>query len=340
MVATSSLGDILVDAKGMTLYLFKNDTDGESTCYDSCATNWPPLLSEGQPQAGEGINSALLGTVARTDGSMQVVYNKMPLYYFAKDTAPGDTTGQEVGDVWYVVSPAGEAVESEGESKEGAASEAAVMVADTSLGKVLVGKNGLTLYMFTRDSNGESACYDQCATNWPPLIVTGTATAGEGIEVPLIGTTTRKDGSTQLTFNNMPLYYFAKDKAAGDVTGQGVGDVWFVVSPAGEIIKTMPEASATSETGGAAQTAQVGISGSRFSPNTLTVKKGTTVKWTNGGSSAHTVTADDGAFQSDTLEAGGSFSFTFNEVGTFPYYCEIHGGKGGQGMSGVITVTE
>ncbi len=104
------LGTFLVDGSGMTLYLFTKDTAGESTCYDDCASAWPPLLTDGEAAPGEGVDASLLGTTERTDGSTQVTYGGWPLYYWVKDAAPGDTTGQDVGEVWYVVSPAGEAV--------------------------------------------------------------------------------------------------------------------------------------------------------------------------------------------------------------------------------------
>ena len=108
---TDALGDFLVDSKGMTLYLFTKDEPGVSNCYDQCAEKWPPLLSEGDAIAGSGLDAALLGTTDRTDGTTQVTYNGWPLYYWYEDAAPGDTNGQTVGDVWYVVSPTGEAVQ-------------------------------------------------------------------------------------------------------------------------------------------------------------------------------------------------------------------------------------
>lgn len=97
----------LVDAEGMSLYLFLNDAENVSNCYDQCAENWPPLLVEGEPTAGEGVDPELLGTTEREDGQLQVTYNGWPLYYFARDENPGDTNGQAVGDVWYLVSEIG-----------------------------------------------------------------------------------------------------------------------------------------------------------------------------------------------------------------------------------------
>ena len=100
-------GEILVDAEGMTLYLFKNDTAGKSTCTGQCAQTWPALEVDGEPTAGEGVDEAKLGT---TDDN-QVTYNDQPLYHFSPDEEPGDTKGQGINDVWYVVTPAGEAME-------------------------------------------------------------------------------------------------------------------------------------------------------------------------------------------------------------------------------------
>lgn len=110
MTASSDLGTILVDGKGMTLYLFTKDTQGSgtSTCEGPCLAAWPPLL--GQPQTGTGADKALLGTLTRSDGTTQVTYNGWPLYYWAQDSAPGDTTGQGVNKVWWVLDPAGDAI--------------------------------------------------------------------------------------------------------------------------------------------------------------------------------------------------------------------------------------
>jgi predicted lipoprotein with Yx(FWY)xxD motif len=112
-VATSKLGQILVDGNGMTVYLFVADTGTTSTCYTSCATIWPPVLTTGAPQAGAGATATQLGTTTRTDGKVEVTYAGHPLYYFVQDKAAGDTTGQGIngfGGLWWVVSPAGAAI--------------------------------------------------------------------------------------------------------------------------------------------------------------------------------------------------------------------------------------
>ena len=105
-----SLGTFLVGPNGRTLYLFTNDTSTKSTCYDACAQAWPPLLTTGKPKAAGKARSSLLGTTKRKDGKRQVTYNGHPLYYYTPDSKVGDTTGQKVGGVWFVVSRTGRAI--------------------------------------------------------------------------------------------------------------------------------------------------------------------------------------------------------------------------------------
>src|SRR5450755_1216867 len=107
---TGALGTFLVDGKGMTLYMHLSDTAGESTCYDACAVAWPPLLTNGAPTASGSADKSKLSTTARKDGATMVKYGASPLYHFAKDTKPGDTTGQGVQKVWYVVGVDGQPI--------------------------------------------------------------------------------------------------------------------------------------------------------------------------------------------------------------------------------------
>ena len=200
----------------MTLYRFNNDEPGLSNCYDQCATNWPPLLvDEGVVPRGNAGVVGSLGTTERDDGTFQVTYQDMPLYYWFNDAEPGDATGQDVGGVWFVVPPYSVRVSGNEE-----------------LGSFLVGADGMTLYLFTQDEEGISNCYDQCATNWPPLLVQ----PGE-VPVPAAGVigeldvTERDDETFQVMYNGQPLYFWVNDQEPGDTTGQGVGDVWFVVPP-------------------------------------------------------------------------------------------------------------
>jgi predicted lipoprotein with Yx(FWY)xxD motif len=119
-VATNgSLGKILIDSQGNTVYLFGKDTGSTSTCSGACATNWPPVTAKGKPTAGTGLTASMLGTSKRSDGSEQVTYNGHPLYRYSGDQSPGDANGQGItafGGIWNVVSPAGTAVTTSGSS--------------------------------------------------------------------------------------------------------------------------------------------------------------------------------------------------------------------------------
>jgi predicted lipoprotein with Yx(FWY)xxD motif len=115
--------------------------------------------------------------------------------------------------------------------------EYALETADTSLGTVVVDLNGMTVYVFDKDTqnSGTSVCEGDCLATWPSVTATDDAPEAEGVTGTL-GTITRTDGSKQVTLNGWPLYLFAGDRAAGDVTGQGVGGVWWVVGANGEKI--------------------------------------------------------------------------------------------------------
>jgi predicted lipoprotein with Yx(FWY)xxD motif len=107
---SNSLGNILVDSHGRTLYLFKKDSGTKSTCFGECATDWPPLRAPGKPTAGSGVSASSVATIGRSDGSAQVTYKGLPLYLFAGDSKPGDTNGQgseAFGAAWLALSPAG-----------------------------------------------------------------------------------------------------------------------------------------------------------------------------------------------------------------------------------------
>lgn len=242
MVAqNAALGNILTDAKGMTLYAFTQDTPGTSNCTGDSAGIWPPLVvAQGvTPTAGSGF-SGTLGTIQRSDGTTQVTVNNQPVYTWVKDKNTGDTTGQGVGKVWFVLDATGKIVNTllPSAAPTSAAQGPVIMVSDTAnLGSILTDAKGMTLYVFTRDTAGVSNCYGTLAASWPPLLVTNgaTPTAASGFKGTL-GTIQRKDGSTQVTVNNMPVYYFAKDKNSGDTTGQGIGKVWYVIDASGTMM--------------------------------------------------------------------------------------------------------
>jgi predicted lipoprotein with Yx(FWY)xxD motif len=231
-VASTDFGDALVEEESRSLYIFVPDQDanGTPTCYDDCAKAWPAL--EGPVSAGEGVDESLLGTVERTDGIQQATYNDLPLYYFSGDAAAGDVNGQGLFGVWWIVDPSGSPIEKE---------PTRLSSSTTDLGDVLVDGSGMTLYMFVPDQqgNGSPTCYGDCAKTWPPLEAaeSGVFLPGEGVDQSLFGTVARKNGTQQVTYHTLPLYLFSGDKAAGDVNGQGLGDMWWVVDAAGEPIQ-------------------------------------------------------------------------------------------------------
>jgi predicted lipoprotein with Yx(FWY)xxD motif len=112
-------------------------------------------------------------------------------------------------------------------------------VGKTRLGRILVDSKGITLYDFPPDKGTTSVCYGACAALWPPLLTHGKPIAGHGVRPSLLGTTKRRDGKLEVTYNGHPLYYWVGDHKPGQTTGQGInqfGGPWWVLSPAGREI--------------------------------------------------------------------------------------------------------
>jgi predicted lipoprotein with Yx(FWY)xxD motif len=229
------LGTYLVDGDGRTLYLYTRDELGKSNCSGNCAQAWPPLIASTVPAAGEGLAATAFNTITRDDGAKQVTYNGWPLYYYARDAKAGDVTGQNVGNVWFVLSPNGGPIQTAAEIKAAPVG---------TLGTVLVDRSGRVLYMFTRDEPNKSNCSGNCAIAWPALYTVGAPTAGEGANASLFGVIDRPGGLKQVTYNGMPLYYYNKDVKPGDSVGQNVGGVWFVVTADGKPVGAPPATTA------------------------------------------------------------------------------------------------
>ncbi|MGI8517232.1 MAG: COG4315 family predicted lipoprotein [Acidimicrobiia bacterium] len=113
---------------------------------------------------------------------------------------------------------------------------ATVQVATSDLGEILTDAEGMTLYLFTPDEQSDPTCYDQCAENWPPL--TESVAVGAGLDASLLAPAPRADDTEQVTYNGWPLYYFIGDEAPGDVNGQGLNDIWWVMDATGEAISS------------------------------------------------------------------------------------------------------
>jgi predicted lipoprotein with Yx(FWY)xxD motif len=107
-VVSSSLGKIIVDGNGRTLYFYSPDSPGKSVCEGACLAHWPP--ADGKPSGGTGVNAGKIGTITRSDGTTQASYANLPLYYYTGDSGSGQTTGQGFDGKWNVVDPTGKPV--------------------------------------------------------------------------------------------------------------------------------------------------------------------------------------------------------------------------------------
>jgi predicted lipoprotein with Yx(FWY)xxD motif len=211
---------MLVTANGMTLYMFTKDKKGQSTCTGGCAKFWPPLLGAVPPAPVPGFSGAF-GLTSQS-GSKQVTYSGSPLYTFANDKKAGDSKGQGVGGVWWMVL---------------APASVTASLVKTAPARILVSAQGMTLYIFTLDKKNQSTCTGGCAKFWPPLLLS------PGMQEPVnaagstavFGVAPLTDGSLQLTFDGAPLYTFIKDKKPGEINGQGVGGTWWTVVLPGKL---------------------------------------------------------------------------------------------------------
>ena len=168
--------------------------------------------------------------------------NNRPVYSWVKDKNPGDTTGQGIGKVWFVLNASGNIVNTIPGTPTTAPAAGSqgplILVSDTAnLGSILTDSKGMTLYLYTKDTPGVSTCTGQCAAFWPPLlVVAGVTPTANSKFTGKLGTIQRADGTTQVTVNNLPVYAYAKDKNPGDASGQNVGKVWFVIDASGAIM--------------------------------------------------------------------------------------------------------
>ena len=216
-VADSSLGRILTDTKGMTLYYFITDipASGASTCYGKCETAWP-IFTVDSVVVSSPIHAADFSTITRTDGTKQTTYQGWPLYYWQNDKKPGDVLGENVQNVWYVAKP-----------------DYTVMIAARPApGAFLTDNKGRTLYYFTQDFSGSSTCTGTCLANWPAFGVDSVVAPSvlKGTDFSVV---TRADGVKQTAFMGRPLYYFAADTKPGDIKGEGVNNIWYVANVSG-----------------------------------------------------------------------------------------------------------
>jgi predicted lipoprotein with Yx(FWY)xxD motif/plastocyanin len=322
-VKTASMpgvGDYLVDGKGMTLYYFTKDLIGKSNAAGNVLSSWPVFNPAGFV-VPPSLNAADFGTITRDDGGKQATYKGWPLYYYAKDKAPGDMLGEAVGGVWFIIKVPFYTV---------------MLQNKADLGTYLVDARGMTLYYFAKDSVSKSAATADIVKIWPvfnpaSFIVPSALNAAD------FGTITRDDGGKQATYKGWPLYYYSKDQASGDTAGQGFNGFWFVVDPA----KFPPQASptptpTTSPPSGPAVTLDLIARSIAFDRTSITVPAGAsvTINFSNQDSGIphnFALYTDSSAatplFVGQTISGTASISYKFTAPtapGTYFFRCDVH----------------
>ncbi len=213
-IATRGGISYLVDGKGMTLYYFTKDNIGKSIATGAVLQAWPIFSVDNFVIPG-ALTASDFATITRDDGLKQATYKGWPLYYFANDKAPGDTAGEGVAGVWFVIRNPFYTV---------------MLQTKPDLGNYLIDPKGMTLYYFTKDSLNKSNATSAIVQAWPVFNTASFVLPGS-LQGSDFGTITRDDGKPQATYQGWPLYYYAGDRSAGDTGGQGLNGVWFVVNP-------------------------------------------------------------------------------------------------------------
>ena len=229
---SSPLGTVMTDAQGMTLYYFTNDvpSSGTSACTgaQNCSSTWPAFSADTVAVSSPLLDKADFSSITRADGTRQTTWYGWPLYYFIRDTKPGDVNGENLFDKCYVLQ----------------LPEYSVMIRSTpALGTFLTDTSGKTLYFFARENPGEVACTGACLTNWPAFSP-DTLVAPSILKTTDFSVTTRPDGTRQSLYKGRLLYYFAKDTKPGDTNGEGVLDAWHVANITG-YVKPVPAVTVT-----------------------------------------------------------------------------------------------
>ena len=225
-VSETSLGKILVDSQGKTLYYFANDVpaNGTSACNGQCAVVWP-VFSAGTITVSSPLDPADFGTITRTDGTKQTTYYGWPLYYYQGDTKTGDMNGENVLDTWFVFKP----------------DESVLIANNKNVGFYLTDTSGKTLYFFTKDTPGVSTCTGTCLGLWPAFNA-DSVTAPSVLNPSDFTPVTRYDGVKQTAFKGRPLYFYSGDAKPGEANGQGFNNVWYVAATTGTtpVVTTKP----------------------------------------------------------------------------------------------------
>ncbi|CAG5009276.1 hypothetical protein DYBT9275_04460 [Dyadobacter sp. CECT 9275] len=233
MESTTSLGKVLTDGYGKTLYFFSKDAAGASVCTGTCLDNWP-VFSVSTLRLGTGLNSADFGTITRADNKTQVTYKGWPLYYFKNDAAAGDVKGEGVGTIWYAAKTTysimlanAQLVGNDGKSYKADHTEG------TAETQFFVDDMGRTLYAFNKDKKNKNNFTKSDFSNdgtWP-IYTTEIKEVPSTLDKSLFAVIDVY-GKKQLTYRGWPLYYFGSDnKVRGATKGVSVPSpgVWPIV---------------------------------------------------------------------------------------------------------------
>jgi predicted lipoprotein with Yx(FWY)xxD motif len=220
--SNNTLGDILVDGNGRTLYFFTKDVSGESLCTGGCLNDWPVYYAQSL-QPGPGIDLSDFTTITRTDGASQTAYKGWPLYYYAPD-AVGDTNGEAVGNVWFVAKPNYSIMLANAQlvGKDGKNYTSTYQEGEGET-QYFVDAHGRTLYTFIRDyKNVNKFTAPNLSNNgvWPIFHVNidGLPSTVNAADFGVIDVY----GNSQLTYKGNPLYYFGEDTNRGENKGVSV----------------------------------------------------------------------------------------------------------------------
>ncbi|MDO0925070.1 hypothetical protein QQY24_06420 [Streptomyces sp. TG1A-8] len=237
---TSTLGTLVTDAGGRTLYRFDEDSPKPptTTCTGGCQTTWPPVIVQpGGKVYADGVQTSAVGTVARPDGTMQLTIDGWPLYRFSGDHSAGDTKGQGVNGTWFAVAPDGRkaSTATAGTGASGNGSETILTTQRSAQGLVVAGEDGRTVYVNNTDRSDPSTvrCTGSCSDGFRPVRAGTGGIAIKGVTPSEVGSVKRPDGTVQMTLVGFPLYTNNKDTKPGDTAGSGAQG-WFTISLDGQ----------------------------------------------------------------------------------------------------------